>query len=183
MQRERIHFGLSFHYEHRLRAGSRTGQEGKLWTNTARFKPADLSPLLKGEIKWGCGVFVVLGGRDTECVCVHATKTQLMMLPISEALTVGSRISRGPHSFEFVKLFTSEWREWRVPQPLLFSISNVFQTKFSSSFCSQASCGFISQRLVSTVLKGKTFCYFGFSSQWTIMLQFAFTLVGRHFQI
>lgn len=45
------------------------------WTNTARFKPADLSPLLKGEIKWDCGVFVALAGRDTECVWgVRATK-------------------------------------------------------------------------------------------------------------
>lgn len=30
MQRERIHSSLSFHYEHGLWAGSRTGQEGKL---------------------------------------------------------------------------------------------------------------------------------------------------------
>lgn len=45
------------------------------WTNTARFKPADLSPLLKGEIEWYHGVFVAQGGRDTLCMGVHAAKT------------------------------------------------------------------------------------------------------------
>lgn len=37
-------------------------------TNTARFQLADLSLLLKGEIKRDRSVFVSVGGRDSECV-------------------------------------------------------------------------------------------------------------------
>lgn len=45
-------------------------------SSTAKFKPADLSPLLKGEIKWDCGVFVAVGGkRHRVCNGVYATKT------------------------------------------------------------------------------------------------------------
>ena len=40
------------------------------WTNTARFKPADLSPLLKEEFKWDSGVFVALAGRECVWVCM-----------------------------------------------------------------------------------------------------------------
>ena len=105
------------------------------WTNTTRFKPADISPLLKGQIKY-CGGFLARGGRDAECVCVgvHATKTHMMFL-LSAAPRVGSRISRSLYTLEFVKLFTSVCREWRVELFFLslFSISNFLQIRFGSS--------------------------------------------------
>lgn len=41
-------------------------------TNTARFKTADLSLLLKGESKWDCGVFVAAGGKIQKSVYVCA---------------------------------------------------------------------------------------------------------------
>lgn len=43
----------------RLKTGSRTGQEGKV-SDSDRFTPADLSALLKGQIRCGCGLFVAL---------------------------------------------------------------------------------------------------------------------------
>lgn len=68
------------------------------WTNTAVFKPADVSPLLKKQIKHG-GVFVAIAG---ECVCsVHATKTQLLMFPIRSSQS-GVQDFKGSYRFEFV---------------------------------------------------------------------------------
>lgn len=155
MRRERIHSSLCFHYEHRRRAGSRTGQEGKLWTNTARFKPADLSPLLKGEIRWDCGVFVVLE-RDTQCVWMCTPPRHSWWCCLYQKLP-----QWGP-GFPGVLTVLNLLRCLQVcgesggyNTVLVFSyfsrISNQIQQLVLSS-----GCPFISQRLVSTLLRRQT---------------------------
>lgn len=71
MQRERIVSMMNTECEQEVEQDKRE----KSWTNTGRFKPADLSPLLKGEIKCYCGVFVAV----VECVWVCMPLRHLML--------------------------------------------------------------------------------------------------------
>lgn len=113
----------------------------KSWTNTGRFKPADLSPLLKGEIKCYCGVFAAV----VECAWV--------CMPLRHSsCSVYQKLPGWDPGFPlrlFNKLFTSMWSEWRIyrnhSQIYFKFISNQIQQRVLSS--GSRLCRFISQRL------------------------------------
>lgn len=87
------------------------------WTNTARFKPADLSPLLKGMVlQYVCGT---IRERHRVCTGVQATKT-LLMSPISEASREGSL-----HFYTSLSCLHVR-REWRLDPRPYFSLFKIY---------------------------------------------------------
>lgn len=108
-QRERIHSSLSFHYKTDCELEVEQDKRENSRTNTARFKPADLSPLLKGESKWDCGVFVAAGRKIQKhvhaCACHQDIADDVACIRGSQS---------GIHDFQQNLLFLDLWSSLHV---------------------------------------------------------------------
>ncbi len=144
-QRERIHSSLSFHYEHRLWAGSRTGQEGKLLDH----------PLSWREKSNGIVVCLWHSEGETQSVYGHACHQHIV------------------DNVAYIRSSQSDVQDFQVPVLNLSclqvcgesgaTVFTFFYFKFISNQTQQPilssrskPCGFISQKIVSTLLKWQT---------------------------